>query len=62
MTEQERKFRLDAVQAAIDNNLLEGLYLDQQTLNLFNAWIENQISFDEVEKSIYEICGIRSLH
>ncbi|WGE71296.1 hypothetical protein NYR79_10705 [Actinobacillus equuli subsp. haemolyticus] len=27
MTEQERKFRLDAVQAAIDNNLLEGLYL-----------------------------------
>ncbi|WGE83523.1 antitoxin VbhA family protein [Actinobacillus equuli] len=62
MTEQERKFRLDAVQAAIDNNLLEGLYLDQQTLNLFNAWIENQISFDEVAKSIYEICGIRSLH
>ncbi|EFX92593.1 MULTISPECIES: antitoxin VbhA family protein [Actinobacillus] len=62
MTEQERKFRLDAVQAAIDNNLLEGLYLDQQTLNLFNAWIENQISFDEVEKNIYEICGIRSLH
>ncbi|WGE42271.1 antitoxin VbhA family protein [Actinobacillus equuli] len=50
MIEQERKFRLDAVQAAIDNNLLEGLYLDQQTLNLFNAWIENQISFDEVEK------------
>lgn len=62
MTEQERKFRLNAVQAAIDNNLLEGLYLDQQTLNLFNAWIENQISFDEVEKNIYEICGIRSLH
>ncbi|WGE36023.1 antitoxin VbhA family protein [Actinobacillus genomosp. 1] len=62
MTEQERQFRLDAVQAAIDNNLLEELSLDQQTLNLFNAWVENQISFDEVEKNIYEICGIGSLH
>lgn len=62
LTEQEREFRVRTVQAAVDNNRLEGLSIDHQTMNLFNAWIENEVSFDEVKRDIYEICGIRPLH
>ncbi|MEG9474984.1 antitoxin VbhA family protein [Mannheimia indoligenes] len=62
LTEQEREFRIRTVQAAVDNNRLEGLNIDNETMTLFNAWIDNQISFDEVKRSIYEICGIRPLH
>ncbi|MFA9487743.1 MULTISPECIES: antitoxin VbhA family protein [unclassified Mannheimia] len=62
LTEQEREFRIRAVQAAVDNNRLEGLSIDKETMALFNAWIDNQISFDEVKRSIYEICGVRPLH
>ncbi|MEG9498481.1 antitoxin VbhA family protein [Mannheimia indoligenes] len=62
LTKQEREFRIRTVQAAVDNNRLEGLSIDNETMALFNAWIDNQISFDEVKRSIYEICGIRPLH
>lgn len=62
LTEQEREFRVRTVQAAVDNNRLEGLSIDHQTMNLFNAWIENEVSFDEVKRGIYEICGIRPLY
>ncbi|EXI62521.1 hypothetical protein MHD_07780 [Mannheimia granulomatis] len=62
LTEQEKAFRINAVQAAIDNNRLEGLSIDNETMDLFNAWVENKISFNEVKQNIYEICGIRPLH
>lgn len=59
LTEQEKAFRINAVQAAIDNNRLEGLNIDNTTMDLFNAWIDNQISFDEVKQNIYESCRVR---
>lgn len=62
LTDKEYEFRVRAVQAAIDNNRLEGLSVDSETMNLFNAWIENKISFDEIKRSIYEICGVRSIY
>lgn len=62
LTDKEYEFRVRAVQAAIDNNRLEGLSVDSETMNLFNAWIEDKISFDEIKRSIYEICGVRSIY
>lgn len=62
LTDKEYEFRVRAVQAAIDNNRLEGLSVDSETMSLFNAWIENKISFDEIKRSIYEICGVRSIY
>lgn len=59
LTEQEKAFRINALQAAIDNNRLEGLTIDNTTMDLFNAWIDNQISFDEVKQNIYESCRVR---
>lgn len=62
LTLQEQVFRRKVVQAAIDNNRLEGMIVDDDVIVLFNAWIENQITFDEVKSGVYEICGIRSLY
>ncbi|MBF0785529.1 hypothetical protein E4T80_08665 [Muribacter muris] len=57
LTLQEQVFRRKVVQAAIDNNRLEGMIVDDDVIALFNAWIENQITFDEVKRGVYEICG-----
>ncbi|KMK51022.1 hypothetical protein RO21_08595 [[Actinobacillus] muris] len=57
LTFQEQVFRRKVVQAAIDNNRLEGMIVDDDVIALFNAWIENQITFDEVKRGVYEICG-----
>lgn len=59
---EEKEFRLNAVQAAVDNNRLEGMIVDEDAMQLFSAWIENKLTFDEVEQAIYKICGPRLLH
>lgn len=60
LTTQEKLFREQAVQAAIDNNRLEGLTIDSETRALFDAWIENEISFDEVKQKIYTVSLLKS--
>lgn len=59
---EEKEFRLNAVQAAVDNNRLEGMIVDEDAMQLFSAWIENKLTFDGVEQAIYKICGPRLLH
>ncbi len=56
LTVQERKA---AVQFAVDNNRLEGIFIDEEALAIFNRWADGDISFQEVEDRIYELCKIR---
>ncbi len=56
LTVRERK---EAVQFAVDNNQLEGILIGEEALAIFNRWAEGDISFQEVEDRIYELCRIR---
>lgn len=56
--ERDKRFRIQTVQAAIDNNRLEGMVVDDDLMALFNAWIENKMTFEQVELKTYEICKL----
>lgn len=58
ISEREKRFRIETVQAAMDNNRLEGMIVDEDLMALFNAWIENKMTFEQVELKTYEICKL----
>ena len=54
-TTLEKIQRQEAVQFAINNNAMEGLFVSEQAKALFNRWIEGEITLEKVEQAIYAL-------
>lgn len=54
-TTLEKIQRQEAVQFAINNNAMEGLFVSEQAKALFNRWIEGEITLEKVEQEIYAL-------
>ena len=54
-TRLEKTQRQEAVQFAINNNAMEGLFVSEQAKALFNRWIEGEITLEKVEQEIYAL-------
>ncbi|WP_281772505.1 antitoxin VbhA family protein [Haemophilus parahaemolyticus] len=54
-TASEKQQRQEAVQFAINNNAIEGLFVSEQTKQLLNRWIEGELTLEQVESKIYAL-------
>lgn len=54
-TRLEKTQRQEAVQFAINNNAMEGLFVSEQAKALFNRWVEGEITLEKVEQEIYAL-------
>lgn len=52
---KEQQIRQQALQFAIDNNRLEGLYLSQEMLHYFQKWAMGEITISELKVKTNEI-------
>ncbi|MEE6074766.1 antitoxin VbhA family protein [Avibacterium paragallinarum] len=52
---KEQQIRQQALQFAIDNNRLEGLYLSQEMLHYFQRWVMGEITISELKVKTNEI-------
>lgn len=54
-TRLEKTQRQEAVQFAINNNAMEGLFVSEQAKALLNRWVEGEITLEKVEQEIYAL-------
>lgn len=59
ITEEEKLSREKAVQAAIDNNRLEGLEPSQTFIDIAQNWANGILTNEEFGRKVYEIHGLR---
>ncbi|MCW9697966.1 antitoxin VbhA family protein [Avibacterium sp. 20-129] len=52
---QEQQIRQQALQFAIDNNRLEGLYLPPEILHYFQKWVIGEITIAELKVKTNEV-------
>lgn len=55
LTTLEKIQRQEAVQFAINNNAMEGLFVSEQAKSLFSRWVEGEITLEKVEQEIYAL-------
>lgn len=55
--DQEKQRRLEAYRNAEASLRIEGLFLDEETKNVFEMWVAGKISSEEKTKRIQNIVG-----
>lgn len=59
ISKEEKLSREKAVQAAIDNNRLEGLEPSQTFIDIAQNWVNGILTNEEFGRKVYEIHGLR---
>ena len=59
ISKEEKLSREKAVQAAIDNNRLEGLEPSQAFIDIAQNWTNGILTNEEFGRKVYEIHGLR---
>lgn len=59
ISKEEKLSREKAVQAAIDNNRLEGLEPSQVFIDIAQNWVNGILTNEEFGRKVYEIHGLR---
>lgn len=51
----EKQLRQEAMQFALNNNEIEGLFVSDSAKALFKRWIEDEITLEQAENELYAL-------